>query len=139
MTSAPKVSAPPCRKMGGQCDSLRVLLRVATLENGPNSADHEATWLLGHTERLTFLGELERGGNDLFVEAVRHVPCRLLRARRREGEKAKGREGEKAKGREGEKAKGREGEQANGSMCTAHGYSRKQGPRGPDPAEARQL
>jgi hypothetical protein len=98
--------------MGSQCDGLRVLLRVATLDAGPDSADHEATWLLGHTERITFLGELKRDARDLFIEAVLQVPCKFL-----------------------EPAPSGEG----GSRCKAHGYSRATPPRGPDPAEPRRL
>ena len=47
----------PCRKLGSQCRALRVTLRVGSLEEGDTSLDHEATWLLGHTEHITF-GEL---------------------------------------------------------------------------------
>jgi hypothetical protein len=64
--------------MGPQCRSLKVTLRIGTFEEGPTSLDHEATWLLGHTERADF-GEPWDDGEDLFVEAVLHVPCRYLR------------------------------------------------------------
>src|SRR6185436_8233911 len=101
---------PPCRSMGAQCDGLRVMLRVATLEGGPESADHEATWLLGHTERITFLGDLRRDGRDLFIEALLQVPCRFL----------------------GTDPSGR-------GHCKAHGYRRRAGPRQPDPAEPRRF
>jgi len=67
----------PCRKLGSQCRALRVTLRVGSLEEGDTSLDHEATWLLGHTERITF-GDLWWGEGDLYVEAVLHVPCRHL-------------------------------------------------------------
>jgi hypothetical protein len=94
--------------MGAPCTRLSVLLRVATRDAGPRSADHEATWLLGHTERITFLGDLRRDGNDLFHEAVLQVPCRHLH---RDGET---------------------------ETCAAHGYTRRaRGPIGPDPAEPR--
>jgi len=95
--------------MGSQCDSLRVVLRVATEDQGRGSADHEATWLLGHTERITFLDDLRRDGRDLYTEAELHVPCRFLAA-----------------------AGGK-------SRCTAHGYSRPSAPRGPDPGEPRRF
>jgi hypothetical protein len=75
-TAAPNV--PPCRSLGAQCQSLRVTLRIGELEEGPESLDHEATWLLGHTEHITFL-ELWEGEGDLYVEATLHVPCRYLR------------------------------------------------------------
>jgi len=96
--------------MGSHCDSLRVVLRVATEDEGRGSADHEATWLLGHTERITFLDELRRDGRDLYTQAELGVPCRFLAT----------------------DAKG-------GSRCNAHGYSRASGPRGPDPAEPRRF
>lgn len=67
--------------MGPQCRSLRVTLRIGTFENGPASLDHEATWLLGHTERVDF-GAPWDDGEDLFVDAVLHVPCRFLRESR---------------------------------------------------------
>jgi hypothetical protein len=70
-------NAPPCRSLGVQCKSLRVTLRVGELEEGPHSLDHEATWLLGHTQYIDFL-ELWEGEGDLYVEAVLHVPCRFL-------------------------------------------------------------
>ena len=73
--SPPK--APPCRSLGAQCKSLRVTLRVGELEEGPDSLDHEATWLLGHTQHIDFL-ELWEGEGDLYVEAVLHVPCKFL-------------------------------------------------------------
>jgi len=69
----------PCRKLGSQCRALRVTLRVGSLEEGDTSLDHEATWLLGHTERISF-GELWWGEGDLYVEAILHVPCRHFRS-----------------------------------------------------------
>jgi hypothetical protein len=51
---------------------------VGSLEEGDTSLDHEATWLLGHTEQISF-GELWSGNGDLYVEAILHVPCRFLR------------------------------------------------------------
>ena len=71
-------TAPPCSSLGAQCKSLRVTLRIGELEEGPQSLDHEATWLLGHTQHITFL-ELWEGEGDLYVEAVLHVPCKYLR------------------------------------------------------------
>jgi hypothetical protein len=41
-----------------------VTLRVGSLEDGEPSLDHEATWLLGHTEHITF-GEPWSGNGDL--------------------------------------------------------------------------
>ena len=70
--------APPCTRMGRQCQSLRVTLRVGSLEEGTTSLDHEATWLMGHTAQITF-GKLWEGEGDLYVEAVLHVPCRWLK------------------------------------------------------------
>ena len=104
--------APPCRSMGSQCDRLRVMLRIATREGprdgDPRSADHEATFLLGHTERITFLGDLWLDRKDLYHEAVLHVPCRFLK---RDGER---------------------------DTCGAYGFHRKAPrDRRPDPPEPR--
>ncbi len=73
----PVKAAPPCRQMGTHCRALSVTLRVGSLEDGPMSLDHEATWLLGHTERITF-GELWESEGDLYVDAVLHIGCRYL-------------------------------------------------------------
>jgi hypothetical protein len=56
-----------------------VLLRVGSLDEGETSLDHEATWLLGHTERISF-GEVWTGEGELYVDAVLHVPCRHLKS-----------------------------------------------------------
>lgn len=69
--------APPCSRLGAQCVRLPVTLRVGSLEDGEASLDHEATWLLGHTERITF-GDLWSSDDELYVDAVLHVPCRYL-------------------------------------------------------------
>ena len=74
----PTDTPPPCRSMGSQCQSLRVILRVATLDAGPKSGDHEATWLMGHTGRVTFLSDLWEDDEDLYVSAELHIPCRFL-------------------------------------------------------------
>jgi hypothetical protein len=69
----------PCRKLGSQCNALRVTLRVGSLEEGDTSLDHESTWLLGHTERISF-GDLWWAEGDVYVEAILHVPCRYFRS-----------------------------------------------------------
>jgi Fe-S-cluster containining protein len=74
----PTDTRPPCRSMGSQCHRLRVILRVATLDAGPRSGDHEATWLMGHTGRITFLSDLWEDEDDLYVSAELHIPCRFL-------------------------------------------------------------
>lgn len=86
MTRPPPVSAPPkppCADLGRQCTALRVTLRVGSLKEGTESLDHEATWLLGHTENITFL-DLWEGDGELYTDAVLHVPCRFLRRDGRE-------------------------------------------------------
>lgn len=70
---------PACKALGAQCRSLRVLLRIGALEEGRTSLDHEATWLLGHTGCITF-EDLWAGDDDLYADAVLHVPCRYLSA-----------------------------------------------------------
>jgi hypothetical protein len=66
--------------------------------------------MLGHTERITFLGELKRDGADLYIEAQLQVPCRFLAA-----------------------------DPGGGSRCLAHHFARRKAPSPPDPAEPRRL
>lgn len=66
--------------MGSHCRTLNVVLRVTSLDAGPKSGDHEATWLIGHTENITFRSDLWEDDEDLYVEAALHVPCRFLSA-----------------------------------------------------------
>ncbi len=72
------IQAPPCTGLGRQCTAIRATLRVGSLTEGTESLDHEATWLLGHTQNITFLDLWESEG-DLYTDAVLHVPCRFLR------------------------------------------------------------
>lgn len=58
---------------------MPVTLRVGPLEEGTASLDHEATWLIGHTQRITFYDIWEDEG-ELYVDAMLHVPCRFLQA-----------------------------------------------------------
>jgi hypothetical protein len=76
--TAPVPTVPPCRTLGAQCRSLPVTLRIGPLEDGTASLDHEATWLIGHTQNITFFDIWEDEG-ELYVEATLHVPCRYLR------------------------------------------------------------
>jgi len=69
---------PPCSALGSQCQEIPVTLRVGSLEQGANSADHEATWLLGHTERISFR-KLRVRGPELLVDATLHVRCKHLK------------------------------------------------------------
>lgn len=70
---------PPYRALGSQCRELRVTIHVGTLDGGRDPLDHEATWLLGHTQRISF-GGLAVRDDQLYVEAVIHVPCKWLKA-----------------------------------------------------------
>jgi hypothetical protein len=82
---APRVTAPPCRGLGAQCRGIPVTLRVGPLEDGTTSLDHEATWLIGHTQNITFY-QLWDDGGELYADATLHVPCRYLQ---REGSRAR--------------------------------------------------
>lgn len=54
-------------------------MRIADLtDDTPTEQDASATWLLGHTERIT-MGRLYARDGELRVDAVIHVPCRYLR------------------------------------------------------------
>lgn len=66
---------PPCRSMGAHCTDLAVVLKVGDLDDGPADLDQLGTWLLGHTQRITF-GRIFEEGTELLVEAVLHVACR---------------------------------------------------------------
>ncbi len=71
---------PPCASLGRQCTSLPVTIRVGTFEDDdPYELDHDGTWMLGHTERVSF-GKLYVDDDDLLVDAVIHVPCRYFKA-----------------------------------------------------------
>jgi len=70
---------PPCLDLGAQCRSLPVTLRIGALSEGQESLDHEATWLLGHTEQIDF-SNLRPEDGDLLVDAVLHLRCRHLKA-----------------------------------------------------------
>lgn len=72
--------APPtCQTLGPQCRALPVTLRIGTLDKGTASCDHEATWLLGHTEHIHF-SNLRPRGRELLVDALLHVRCRFLKS-----------------------------------------------------------
>ncbi len=68
------MSPPPCRRLGRRCHTLDVTIRVTTADR---DEDHDATWLLGHTERLAFGPLFERDG-ELWCKATIDVPCRFL-------------------------------------------------------------
>lgn len=71
--------APPCTGLGRHCRELPLTLRVADLEDdSPTLQDAAATWLLGHTERITMSKPYRRAG-ELLVDATVHVPCKHLR------------------------------------------------------------
>jgi hypothetical protein len=53
-------------------------LRIGSLSEGEASLDHEATWLLGHIQNITFLA-LRSAGGDLLVDGTLHARCRYLR------------------------------------------------------------
>jgi hypothetical protein len=63
--------------MGSQCRAVPVVLRVGALEEGNTSLDHESTWLVGHTQHITFYDLWDDEG-ELYVDAMLHVPCRFL-------------------------------------------------------------
>jgi hypothetical protein len=65
---------PPCQRMGRHCRVLDVTVRVTAVEG---DEDHDATWLLGHTERINF-GALSEDQGELWSEANIYVPCRYL-------------------------------------------------------------
>ncbi len=70
---------PDCRSLGRQCQDLQVTVRVADLaDDSQTLQDAAATWMLGHTERITF-GTAYVDGDELLVDATLHAPCKHLR------------------------------------------------------------
>ncbi|HXV85427.1 MAG TPA: hypothetical protein VD793_01955, partial [Gemmatimonadales bacterium] len=71
-------TVPPCQSLGRHCRELDVVLRVADLRHDtPAEQDDLATWLLGHTQRVSF-GEPYRTTTELQVRATIGVACRYL-------------------------------------------------------------
>ena len=110
--------------MGRQCQELSVALRIGTLEAGPGSLDHESTWLLGHTEQISF-GLPRAKGNDLLVDARLHVACRYFKTGRAP--------------RGNDAATAAKPELPVPVRCTAHGFSATLPPADRGKVEARQL
>ncbi len=72
-------TVPACRSLGPQCRGLGVTLRIADLpEDDAPTRDAIATWLLGHTQHVSF-GTPRTVGRRLVVDATLHTPCRYLR------------------------------------------------------------
>jgi len=84
---------PACRALGTQCQQLAVTLRVADLsDDEPAFQDAIATWLLGHSERMSF-GEPYVEGDWLLVDTRIRVPCRYLEAGSHDGNGGQGGQG----------------------------------------------
>lgn len=72
--------APPkCTRLGPQCKAIDVTILVDDFEEdgSDTSLDHNATWLMGHTERIAF-GKLRREEDELLVDATLHVQCKYF-------------------------------------------------------------
>lgn len=109
---------PACTGLGPHCRELAVTLSIADLEeDDAASRDHLATWLLGHTERLTFGAPYVRG-RRVLVDAVIHVACRYLEEATGDGRRSRPRSAN------GETPAGQLSEQAEpkGARCRAHGF-----------------
>ncbi len=69
---------PPCKRLGQQCQELTVTVRISDLQDDSATLqDASATWLTGHTERITW-SEPYTNDEYLMVDATLHVPCRYL-------------------------------------------------------------
>lgn len=102
---------PGCAGLGRQCRELAVTLRIADLaEDAPGFRDAAATWLLGHTQRITF-GRPYVQDDALVTDATIHVRCKHL------GE-----------------TRGANGERPH-ALCTAHNFTGPL-PRGTGPGAA---
>ncbi len=71
---------PKCTRLGPQCKAIDVTILVDNFDedSSDTSLDHNATWLMGHTERISF-GRLRRDQDELLVDATLHVPCKFLK------------------------------------------------------------
>ncbi len=69
---------PPCTRIGRHCRELNVTVRISDLEDDSRTLqDAAATWLTGHTERITW-GHPYVDDQYLLVDATIHIPCRYL-------------------------------------------------------------
>lgn len=119
---------PPCTRLGTHCGELALTVRVADLEeDSPTLQDAAATWLLGHTERITSGAPYVKGA-ELLVDARVHVPCKYLRVEE-DGRSGRGGTGSSADGTMERRHHGRDGQPR--ALCTAHGF------RGPMPRSTR--
>lgn len=76
--------------MGRHCRELDLTLRVADLKDDSRTLqDAAATWLLAHTQRITFGAPYVRRG-ELLVDATVHVPCTYLEPNRLKSLNGKG-------------------------------------------------
>lgn len=117
---------PPCSELGRHCRELTLTLRIADLrEDGRTLQDAAATWLLGHTQRMTFCKPFVRDG-ELLVHARVHVPCKYLRVDGGNGT-GSGSSGGSARSALASRAP------TGTARCTAHGF------RGPLPAGTQPL
>ena len=69
---------PACRSLGRHCQELDVTVRISDLlDDSKTLQDAAATWLIGHTERITWGAPYVTDGL-LKVDASIHVACRYL-------------------------------------------------------------
>ena len=69
---------PPCKHLGRHCRELDVTVRISDLEDDSLTLqDAAATWLTGHTERITW-DEPYVADGLFMVDATIHVSCRYL-------------------------------------------------------------
>jgi hypothetical protein len=115
-------NTPDCAGLGPQCRELPLTLRIADDTDSASLRDAAATWLTGHTERMT-IGRPYVKGSDLLADATVHVPCRYLRT-------ADGAPVSAARDNGDRRAPGRA---KMGVRCAAHGF------RGSLPPDSRPL
>ena len=60
-------------------------LRIAESDDSRSLQDAAATWLLGHTERIT-MGKPYWSGDEFLVDAKVHVPCKYLKEAGKQGQ-----------------------------------------------------
>jgi len=70
-------TVPACTRIGRHCRELRVTLYVADTTDPDALQDGLGTWLMGHTQRISF-GTPYRCRSEILVDAVVRVECKYL-------------------------------------------------------------
>lgn len=71
---------PACNHLGRHCRELKLTVRISDIDDDSLTLqDASATWMTGHTERITWSDPYVQD-RMLMVDATVHVDCRYLRS-----------------------------------------------------------